>query len=339
MASTSGGLRLNELLASNRMGKLDDQRQSSDWIEVHNPGNGALRLGGYRLTNDPNLLDKWAFPNNQISAGGYQIVWMSGLNRISLAPEVLRTSAATIPFEMRLIEAGADWKYLLGFDQEKVPNEKRTLSGWTTVGFDDSAFAVGAAGFGYGDEDDATKLPVGTTAILLRRQFILKGRLRSESLVLQVDYDDGFAAYLNGTRVTAVNAPGGKLGLDSVASGSHEAGSAERFDLSAHAGLLRPGKNLLAMAGFNTHRGSSDMSLQIGLGVLPAVCHANFRLQKDGGRLYLVAPDGNMADLIRYGPQVTDQSFGRSASPAAGWAIFSPPAPDRPTSVGSNRKR
>ena len=145
--STSGRLRLNELLASNRMGRLDDQRQSSDWIEVHNPGNGALRLGGYRLTNDPNLLDKWAFPNNQISAGGYQIVWMSGLNRISLAPEVLRTSAATIPFEMRLIEAGADWKYLLGFDSEQLPNEKRALSGWTTVGFDDSAFAISSVVF------------------------------------------------------------------------------------------------------------------------------------------------------------------------------------------------
>ena len=341
--STSGRLRLNELLASNRMGRLDDQRQSSDWIEVHNPGNGALRLGGYRLTNDPNLLDKWAFPNNQISAGGYQIVWMSGLNRISLAPEVLRTSAATIPFEMRLIEAGADWKYLLGFDQEKVPNEKRTLSGWTTVGFDDSAFAVGAAGFGYGDEDDATKLPVGTTAILLRHQFILREPLRSESLVLQVDYDDGFAAYLNGTRVTAVNAPGGELGLDSLASGSHEAGSAERFDLSAHAGLLRPGKNLLAMAGLNTHRESSDMSLRVALGVLPAVCHANFRLKKEGGTLLLIQPDGSISDQVEYGRQMADQSFGRSALSPDEWGYFLTPTPgaanagpQQPKAVKSN---
>ena len=56
MASSSGGLRLNELLASNRMGRLDDQRQSSDWIEVHNPGNGRLRLGvtiPIGLTNGP----------------------------------------------------------------------------------------------------------------------------------------------------------------------------------------------------------------------------------------------------------------------------------------------
>ena len=63
---------------------------------------------------------------------------------------------------------------MLGFDSEQLPNEKRELSGWTSVGFDDSAFAVGATGFGYGDEDDATKLPVGTTAVLLRHHFILK---------------------------------------------------------------------------------------------------------------------------------------------------------------------
>ena len=131
IASASGCLRLNELLASNRVGRLDDERRSSDWIEVHNPGTGTLRLGGYRLTNDPNVLDKWAFPNNRVSAGGYHIMWMSGLNRISLAPEALRTSAATIPFEMTLIEAGADWKYFLGFDNEKVLNEKKAPNGWT----------------------------------------------------------------------------------------------------------------------------------------------------------------------------------------------------------------
>ena len=213
IAATSGRLRLNELLASNRMGRLDDERQSSDWIEVHNPGTGTLRLGGYRLTNDPNVLDKWTFPNSRVPAGGYHIVRMSGLNRVSLAPEVLRISAATIPFEATLIEDGADWKYLLGFDNEKVPNEKKAPNGWTTVGFDDSAFAVGSAGFGYGDEDDATKLPLGTTAVLLRHEFTLTEPFMSESLVLQVDYDDGFAAYLNGTWVTAVNAPCWGTGL------------------------------------------------------------------------------------------------------------------------------
>ena len=301
-ASANGGLRLNEILASNRTGRLDDEGQTSDWIEIHNPGTAPVRLGGYRLTNDPNVPDKWAFPNNRIQAGGYHLVWMSGLDRVTLAPQALRTSAATIPFETTLIQPGADWRYLLG------SGNRQSTIGWTAVGFDDSAFAVGPAGFGYGDEDDATELPFGTTAVLIRREFTLKEPLMSESLVLQVDYDDGFAAYLNGTRVAAVNAPAGEPNLDSVAR-----------DGSSHAGLLRQGKNVLAGAGLNMHRESSDMSLRIALGVLPAVCHANFRLKKEGGSLYLIAPDRSIADRVEYQRQVADQSLGRPASSLADW--------------------
>ena len=165
----------------------------------------------------------------------------------------------------------------------------------------------------------------------------------SESLVLQVDYDDGFAAYLNGTRVAAVHAPAGEPPLDSVAREGREAGFAERFDLSAHAGLLRQGKNVLAVAGVNTHRESSDMSLRIALGVLPSVCHANFRLKKEGGRRYLVAPDGGIADQVEYEYQMADQSLGRPATAQALWGYFLTPTsgaanagPQQPKAVKSN---
>ena len=102
VVSMSGRIRLNEILASNRAGRLDDEGQTSDWIEIHNPGATPMRLGGYRLTNDPNVPNKWAFPTTQIPARGYHLVWMSGLDRVSLAPEALRASAATIPFETTL---------------------------------------------------------------------------------------------------------------------------------------------------------------------------------------------------------------------------------------------
>ena len=77
VVSMSGRIRLNEILASNRAGRLDDEGQTSDWIEIHNPGATPMRLGGYRLTNDSNVPNKWAFPNNQIPARGYHLVWMS----------------------------------------------------------------------------------------------------------------------------------------------------------------------------------------------------------------------------------------------------------------------
>ena len=325
--TNDGGLRLNELLASNRSNVLDDQGQSSDWIEIHNSGTRTLRLGGYHLTNDPRVLDKWTFPNNQVPAGGYHLVWMSGLDRTSLAPDALRTSAATIPFETTLIPADSNWKYLVSAAGEQAADANNTPSGWTAVDFDDSAFAVGPAGFGYGDEDDATKFPIGTTAVLLRHEFTLDAPFPSESLVLQVDYDDGFAAYLNGTRIAARNAPEGELGLGSRATGSHEAGFPERFDISDHAGLLQPGKNVLAIAGLNSHQGSSDMSLKSALGTLPPVCHANFRLKKDGGALYLVAPDGSIADEITYPKQKTDQTLGRSLTAESNWGYFLTPSP------------
>ena len=318
----SPGLRLNEILASNRAGRLDDEGESSDWVEIHNSGTRPERLGSYHLTDDPALPQKWKFPNNMVPAGGYRLVWMSGLGRTSLSPEALRNSAASIPFATTLIEPGANWKYLYG-----VPDDKRSIRGWTALEFDDSAFAVGAAGFGYGDEDDATEVPPGTRAVLIRHEFTLDNPLASESLVLQLDYDDGFAAYLNGTRVVAVNAPGDEPGLNSLATTGHDAGSPERFDLSDKMGLLRAGKNVLAIAGLNISQGSSDLSLHPVLGTIPPVCHANFRLKKGGGALYLSAPDGRVVDQVEYPKQVADQSLGRAPTAERNWGYFLTPSP------------
>ena len=323
-----GKLVLNELLASNRTNRRDDTGQTSDWVELRNAGTNTLRLEGYHLTDDLEVLDKWSLPNTRIPAGGFYLVWMSGLDRTALAPEALATSAAAIPFQRTLIEEGAEWKYLAGSNKGQPAEQNHNgPEGWTAVDFDDSGFAVGPAGFGYGDEDDATVLPNGMTAVLMRREFTLDAPLYSESLILQVDYDDGFAAYLNGIRVAAVNAPQEDPGLDSVATGSHEAGTSERFDLSAHVDLLRRGKNVLAIAGLNTHAESSDLSVKPALGTLLPVSHASFNLGKKGGALYLVGPDGTIADEIQYPAQQADQAFGRSDAQDASWNYFLNPTP------------
>ena len=271
----TGDLRLNELLASNRRGRRDDQGRSSDWIEIHNSGNQPLQLGGYHLTDNLKDLDKWAFPNSRISAGGYQLVWMSGsTHHGGLPPDALKPSKTPTPFETTLVKHGANWKYALGGAGQKSFTNK-SVKGWTAVDFDDSAFAVGQAGIGYGDDDDATTVPDGTTVVLARHTFTLTEPLGSEALILHVDYDDGFAAYLNGTRVAAAGCRDEEEpNLDSLAKDSHDAGTAERFDLSKHSELLRPGKNVLAIAGLNISTGSSDLSLAPALGTL-ATASAN----------------------------------------------------------------
>ena len=70
-------LRINELLASNRGGMLDDTGASSDWIELHNSGDEMLRLAKFRLSSSGGKPSAWTLPNIAIEPGGYQLIWMS----------------------------------------------------------------------------------------------------------------------------------------------------------------------------------------------------------------------------------------------------------------------
>ena len=106
-------LRINELLTSNRGSALDDSGASSDWLELHNTGDEVLRLAKFQLSSGGDKPSAWALPNIAIEPGGYQLIWMSGQDRVALSPEALRTSTATLPFESTLVPADAKWKYLV----------------------------------------------------------------------------------------------------------------------------------------------------------------------------------------------------------------------------------
>ncbi|MFT4549654.1 MAG: hypothetical protein ACI8XO_001026 [Verrucomicrobiales bacterium] len=48
---------------------------SSDWIELHNNGASAVDLDGWSLSDNPDIPDKWAFPDGTtLDAGGYLVV-------------------------------------------------------------------------------------------------------------------------------------------------------------------------------------------------------------------------------------------------------------------------
>ena len=79
---------INEFLATNSSGLLDEDGEASDWIELHNPGTSAISLLGYHLTDDPLLLTKWTFPATSIPAGGYLVVFASGNDRAVAGSEL-----------------------------------------------------------------------------------------------------------------------------------------------------------------------------------------------------------------------------------------------------------
>lgn len=82
---------LSEIMPSNARILADEDGDFPDWIELKNPGPGSVNLGGYYLTDDPMLLPKWSFPQTNLPAGGYLVVFASGKNRTA-NPAVLHTS-------------------------------------------------------------------------------------------------------------------------------------------------------------------------------------------------------------------------------------------------------
>ena len=73
--------RINEFLASNRLGLVDEDGEYSDWIELHNPDPQPVSLAGYRLTGDPRHEGGWTFPDVTLAPGAYLVVFASGKNR------------------------------------------------------------------------------------------------------------------------------------------------------------------------------------------------------------------------------------------------------------------
>ena len=72
---------INEFVALNRSTLYDEDGQSSDWIEIHNPHPNTIDLEGYFLTNDRDDLKKWGFPKVSLAADAYLIVFASGKDR------------------------------------------------------------------------------------------------------------------------------------------------------------------------------------------------------------------------------------------------------------------
>lgn len=56
-----GQLILNEVMASNKSVFPDENGEYPDWIEVYNPGDTAIDLSNYGLSDDEQTYAKWVF--------------------------------------------------------------------------------------------------------------------------------------------------------------------------------------------------------------------------------------------------------------------------------------
>ncbi len=289
---------ISEFMASNDESLYDGNGDDSDWIELYNAGDQTANLLDYSLTDNPSNPAKWRFPSVDLAPGTYLVVFASGQGvpdagnhlhtNFSLSSDGeylglydptggLRSEygggGTTVPpqdedvsYGRAFVSSSATWVQPASDTRYFRPQNGSLDATWKLTNFVDSSWSVGTAALGYENvpADYAalitTTLPLGSTSVYVRMPFAVANPATVSSLLLQMKYDDGFIAYLNGVRVTAANAPAAGQ-WNSLATASHPDSSAvvyEDFDLTSHRALLTAGTNVLGIHMLNTNASSTD---------------------------------------------------------------------------------
>ena len=75
---------INEILASNVDTILDEDGDSSDWVEFKNIGILPLDTEGYSLSDSATNPLWWRLPSVTVPPQGYLLVWCSGSSSVAL---------------------------------------------------------------------------------------------------------------------------------------------------------------------------------------------------------------------------------------------------------------
>ena len=126
----------------------------------------------------------------------------------------------------------------------------------------DSATAVSFDGLI--DTDIQTEMYNQASSAYLRMPFLLHGPAAFDRLTLDLHFDDGFAAYLNGQAVVSSNAPPTPAWDDTAnfLREDEDALTANVFDLTAQLPLLQTSTNLLAVHGLNRDASEPDFVIR-----------------------------------------------------------------------------
>lgn len=307
-------IRINEVVSSNSE-YFDKDGDTPDWIELHNFGVTPVSLLNWGLTDDENDLHDWQFPDITLNPDEYLLIWASKKNITEFS------------FPRTLVNQGDIHNYL-------IPNTEPDAS-WKSIGFDDSTWNTGPSGFGYGDGDDATETPTGINSVFTRITFSMSDLANLTSLILDVDYDDGFIAYINGVEVARANMGDSPPNYNSNTIADHDAkmyngGNPDRFIINDADSFLLDGDNILAIQVHNVRNTSSDLTLipfltavfstatTIGinppeiLGLANNNLHTNFKISSTSETIFLSDENQNSIDQVLVEGLKPNTSYGVS---------------------------
>ena len=301
-AIAGGQLSITEFVADNDGSYLDSDDEASDWIELSNAGASAVSTDGLYLTDNASDLTQWMLPDVTIPAGGYLVIFASGKDRKDPQGDLHTNFSLSARGEyLALIDTDGITplsqfapefpKQFFGMAYGTGTNsvtESKTLvpwpatgtwtvppadleDSWRLTGFDDSGWNSAQTGIGYGYRfpnfigaggDTILEMRGIAASAYLRIPFEVDNPAEVVEMTLELFYEDGFAAYLNGALVASANLPT-PLAFDSISTERREireGDAMESFPLD-FAGKLRSGENILAFQMLNDSTGSSDVLL------------------------------------------------------------------------------
>ncbi len=166
---------ISEFMADNAGGLRDADGDSSDWIEIYNPGSTAVNLNGWFLTDSAVVLNKWRMPATVLQAGQRLVVFASGKNRTMSGTELhtnfklkqeggyvalVKPDGATVASAWAYPNQRANASYGLGRLLNTTPLvaagaavkwlvPSASVSGWEARAFNDAGWAAGTTGLGF----------------------------------------------------------------------------------------------------------------------------------------------------------------------------------------------
>ncbi len=187
---------ISEFQASNDTTILDENGDSSDWIEIHNRSFETVDLNGLFLTDDDTDLSKWQFPATTLGPDEYLVVFASDKDRATAGSELhtnfklssggeylglIDTDGVTIlsDYSPEYPAQTTDQSYGLAIGRATevlfdggdlktfVPQDGSLGTDWTAVDFEDTSWTSGTAAVGYEQlaagfaEDDDFDSPLG----------------------------------------------------------------------------------------------------------------------------------------------------------------------------------
>ena len=321
---------LNEIVAKNATSYVNANEKTPDWFEVKNISQSAINLSDYsiQLKSMPNV--SWQLPEISLAKNGIYFF------------ETEEGNVGSVAQWETILDMGHEFSYI-------VPTEQ--LYDWTASNFNASGWKTGKTPIGYGETNILSSVPTGTQSVYLRTTFSIDNVDEIAEMILHMDCDDGFIAYINGVEIARFNMPDNSY--NTFATNASEgvimySNNPPSYTIENPQSILQQGANTFCVQVHNCNEASSDLLaipiLSLGYSTIKPgrdyvsqyssfsnKTSAPFAFSGDGDELYLIK-NQLVIDSIEWESLPTDVSIGREIGDKQTTYYFSPSTPNSPNS-------